>query len=153
MSELIDPVTGEERRFRDQPNYVYNVGLIQSIPIVGLVVRRQLPEARRLARLRLRRKIQTLRYEGNLEAFWETRLSKSTVLRFTGANLLDAEKLRERRAYERRSSPATRTSHEVEREKSGRLFLHDRAPGLLSLSETARKCAGAACARRVSDRK
>ncbi len=34
-----------------------------------------------------------LSYQGNLEAFWETRFGKSTVLRFTAANLLDAEKV------------------------------------------------------------
>ncbi len=43
--------------------------------------------------------ITELSYEGNLEAFWETRFGKSTVLRFTAANLLDGEKVEDVRVF------------------------------------------------------
>lgn len=121
MSELIDPVTGVERRFRDQPDYIYNIGLIQNIPswdsTFGVSYQKRGESfAYDYA------EIQTLRYEGNLEAFWETRLSKSTVVRFTGANLLDAEKYEHIQAYDPDIS-GDKDGYEVEREKSGRLFL------------------------------
>jgi len=120
-SELVDPVTGEKRRFRDQPEYVYNIGLIQNIPAwestFGVSYQKR-GESYAFDYS----EIQRLTYEGNLEAFWETRLSKSTVLRFTGANLLDAEKLEEVQAFEG-DITGDADELEIEREKSGRLFL------------------------------
>jgi outer membrane receptor for ferrienterochelin and colicins len=120
-SEFTDPLTGEEIRFRDQPRYIYNVGLIQNMPSInstfgvsyqkrGESITHDFDEIERLT------------YEGNLEAFWETRLSKSTVIRFSGANLLNAEKVENKQKFD-----ADRTEdedgREVETEESGRLFL------------------------------
>jgi outer membrane receptor protein involved in Fe transport len=121
-SEVDDPLfPGEKRRFRDQPNYVYNIGLIQNLPswksTFGVTYqKRGESETYEYA------EIEKLSYEGNLEAFWETRLSNSTVIRFTGANLLDAEKVENKKLYELdRTEPVDEV--EVERERSGRLFL------------------------------
>jgi outer membrane receptor protein involved in Fe transport len=122
QSELVDPVTGEKRRFRDQPDYVYNIGLIQNLPswnsTFGVSYQKR---GESLAYDYA--EIQKLSYQGNLEAFWETRLSKSTVLRFTGANLLDAEKYEKVDSYKDSIASGELDETEIEREKSGRLFL------------------------------
>ena len=102
-SEVIDPVTGKERAFNDQPKYVYNIGFIQSIPIWNSSFGASY-QKRGTSLAYEYDEITELSYQGNLEAFWETRLSKSTVLRFTGTNLLDSEKL------ENKINPMTATS-------------------------------------------
>lgn len=120
-SELVDPVTGEKRAFRDQPDYIFNIGFIHNLPMWNSAFGASY-QKRGESNSFDYGEIQTLRYEGNLEAFWETRLSKSTVLRFTGANLLDAEKYEHVQAYNPDIS-GDKDGYEVEREKSGRLFL------------------------------
>jgi outer membrane receptor for ferrienterochelin and colicins len=121
QSELVDPVTGQKRAFRDQPEYVYNIGFIHALPMWNSAFGASY-QKRGESNSYDYGEIQTLRYEGNLEAFWETRLSKSTVVRFTGANLLDAEKYEHVQAYDPDIS-GDKDGYEVEREKSGRLFL------------------------------
>ncbi len=121
-SEVDDPLfPGQKRRFRDQPNYVYNIGLIQNLPswksTFGVTYQK-----RGESETYEYDEIEKLSYEGNLEAFWETRLSNSTVIRFTGANLLDAEKVENKRIYELDRTESLEEI-EVERERSGRLFL------------------------------
>ena len=120
-SELTDPVTGEKRRFRDQPEYIYNIGLIQNLPSWNSTFGFSYQKRGESFAFDYA-EIQSLAYEGNLEAFWETRLSKSTVLRFTGANLLNAEKLEKVGAY-LPNIAGELDETEIEREKSGRLFL------------------------------
>ncbi|HEX2841022.1 TonB-dependent receptor plug domain-containing protein [Hyphomicrobium sp.] len=121
-SEVEDPLfPGVKRRFRDQPDYIYNIGLIQNLPswnsTFGVTYQKR-GESYTFDY----DEIEKLTYEGNLEAFWETRLSKSTVLRFTGANLLDAEKVENKQLFDKdRTQDFDGT--EIEREKSGRLFL------------------------------
>jgi outer membrane receptor protein involved in Fe transport len=121
QTEVVDPVTGRTRAFNDQPDYVYNVGFIQSIPewdsSFGVSYQKR-GESTEFGF----DEITKLSYDGNLEAFWESRLSKSTVLRFTGANLLDAEKLEEVQVFDPDLNGAL-IGGEVETEKSGRLFL------------------------------
>lgn len=121
-SEVEDPLfPGVTRRFRDQPGYIYNIGVIQNVPswnsTFGVTYQKRGESITYDFD-----EIERLTYEGNLEAFWETRLSKSTVLRFTGANLLDAEKLERKTLFDTdRTEDFDGT--EIEREKSGRLFL------------------------------
>jgi outer membrane receptor protein involved in Fe transport len=115
---------GKKRPFRDQPDYIYNVGIIQNIPswnsTFGVTYQKRGESVTYAFD-----EIERLTYEGNLEAFWETRLSKSTVLRFTGANLLDAEKLENKAQFDpdRLVPDPGESKTEIEREKSGRLFL------------------------------
>ncbi len=120
-SEVIDPVTGKERAFNDQPKYVYNIGFIQSIPIWNSSFGASY-QKRGSSLAYEYDEITELKYQGNLEAFWETRLSKSTVLRFTGTNLLDSEKLENKTVYDGDLN-GDAEEREIEREKSGRLFL------------------------------
>lgn len=120
-SEFSDPLTGDKIRFRDQPAYIYNIGLIQNVPAWnstfgvsyqkrGESITHDFDEIERLT------------YQGNLEAFFEKRLTKSTVLRFTAANLLDAEKVENKQIYDP-DRTGDEDGREVETEKSGRLFL------------------------------
>lgn len=120
-SELVDPVTGQKRSFRDQPDFVYNIGFIHNVPIWNSSFGASY-QKRGDSQAYDYSEIQRLSYEGNLEAFWETRLSKSTVVRLTGTNLLDAEKLERVGSYEGDIN-GDLDEVEVEREKSGRLIL------------------------------
>ena len=120
-TEVTDPVTGRKRAFNDQPDYVYNIGFIQSLPewssSFGVSYQKR-GESTEFGF----DEITKLSYDGNLEAFWESRLSKSTVLRFSAANLLDAEKLEQVQAFDPDLNGVP-DGGEVETEKSGRLFL------------------------------
>jgi outer membrane receptor for ferrienterochelin and colicins len=121
-SEFINPlIPGQKIRFRDQPDYIFNVGFIHSIPEwksrFGATYNKRGESIETAFD-----EIENLTYDGNLEAFWETQLSKTTVLRFVGANLLDAEKTEHKQFFDPdlNGDPDGR---EVETEKSGRLFL------------------------------
>jgi outer membrane receptor for ferrienterochelin and colicins len=120
-SEVTDPVTGDKRRFRDQPDYIYNVGVIQLLPkwnsTMGVSYnKRGASYAYDYA------EIEKVEYDGNLEAFFEKRVSDSFVIRLTASNLLDAEKVEYKDAYD----PNLNGSYdgtEIETERSGRLFM------------------------------
>ena len=121
QTEVVDPVTGRKRAFNDQPDYIYNVGFIHSLPVwnsaFGVSYQKRGDSVEMVFD-----EITQLSYEGNLEAFWETRFASSTVLRFTAANLLDAEKVEDVRVYNPDLTGFAEEG-EVERERSGRLFL------------------------------
>lgn len=121
QSEVTDPVTGRKHEFNGQPEHIYNVGFIQAIPswnsAFGVSYQK-----RGESFTHDFNEIERLTYEGNLEAFWETRLGKSTVLRFTGANLLDAEKVEYKQAFDPDLNGG-KDGSEIEKEESGRLFL------------------------------
>lgn len=90
-SSIIDPVTGEERQFQNQPDYVFNVGFIQNLPTLdaafGVTYREQGE-----ALLQVLGEERYTRYGGDLEVFVEKRLGDSIALRLTASNLLDLEK-------------------------------------------------------------
>ena len=90
-SSIVDPVTGEDRKFQNQPDFVYNVGFIQNLPELsaafGATYRKQ-GEAMQLV-LGERR---FTSYDGDLEVFVEKRIGDNITLRLTGSNLLDQEK-------------------------------------------------------------
>lgn len=120
-TEVTDPVTGRKREFNDQPSYLLNVGFIHSLPDWNSAFGASYQQRGDSAEF-VYDEITDLSYQGNLEAFWETRLGKSTVLRFTGANLLDAEKVEDVAVF----SPDLNgdlVEGERETERSGRLFL------------------------------
>jgi outer membrane receptor protein involved in Fe transport len=120
-TEVTDPVTGRKRAFNDQPDYILNLGFIHSLPEWNSsfgVNYQQRGDSLEF----VYDEITKLSYEGNLEAFWETRIGTSTVLRFTGANLLDAEKVENVQVYDP-DLTGDLVEGEVERERSGRLFL------------------------------
>ena len=120
-TEVTDPVTGRKRSFNDQPDYVFNVGFIHNLQQLNSAFGFSYQQRGDSVEF-VFDEITELSYDGNLEAFWETRLGKSTVLRFTGANLLDAEKVEDKLVYEPDlTGDVVEGEREVER--SGRLFL------------------------------
>ncbi len=121
QTEVVDPVTGRKRAFNDQPDYIFNVGFIQSITAWNSAFGASYQQRGDSLEF-VFDEITELSYEGNLEAFWETRFGKSTVLRFTAANLLDAEKVEDVRVFNPDLTGVAEEG-EVERERSGRLFL------------------------------
>ena len=91
-SSIDDRILGSDRKFQNQPDYVFNVGFIQNVPgwqaAFGLNYREQ-GEAKQVVLGEIREKTP---YDGDLELFMEKRWAETWVLRFTAANLLDLEK-------------------------------------------------------------
>lgn len=90
-SEIVDQFTGEKRRFREQPDYVYNVGVTHNIPSWNMSTGFSYQKQGTSLKVDLDREVE-LEYDGNLELFLEKRFEYDYVLRLTGTNLLDAEK-------------------------------------------------------------
>ena len=86
-SEVIDPFTGEKRRFNNQPHHVYNIGFIQTVRSVdasfGATV-----SGRSGASASNFDETVDLRYDPDLEAFVEKRIGKHFVLRFSVQDIL-----------------------------------------------------------------
>ncbi|MBB3063243.1 TonB-dependent receptor plug domain-containing protein [Microbulbifer rhizosphaerae] len=96
-SEIEDPFTGEERTFRNQPDSVYNVSLTQDIPGFGGAGISYQKRSESLA-TEFEEYVVT-EYDGNLELFVEWNINRNSVLRFSGTNLLDQEKIEYIRDY------------------------------------------------------
>lgn len=89
-SSVKDPITGENRQFRNQPKWVYNVGIIKNFPDSGIAAgftynRRASSEFGDFG------EIVTLEYDGILDLFVEKRLGNRAVIRLSATNVLDAE--------------------------------------------------------------
>ncbi|NWG46198.1 MAG: TonB-dependent receptor [Alphaproteobacteria bacterium] len=93
-SEITDPDTGRDRQFQNQPNYIFNVGFIHNVPSLGVAFGATYSE-RGESEEHVPDEIAITSYDGNLDAFVEKRFGDSFVLRLSGTNLLDAEKLEE----------------------------------------------------------
>lgn len=125
-SEIDDAILGGERRFQNQPDYVYNVGFIHNLhewqSAFGVNYRRQDD-----ARLIVLGEIRDTSYDGDLELFLEKRFGETWTVRFTAANLLDLEKKEVIRSFDGDSAAeivdAMRAGDvdeiEIERESSG----------------------------------
>lgn len=93
FSYLDSEITDEfgERRFNDQSEYVYNVGLIQNIPsfgaAFGATYRKQGSAFGRVVGEEI-----TTTYGGDLEVFIEKRFGNNLTIRAVGSNLLDGSK-------------------------------------------------------------
>lgn len=90
-SSIEDRILGGDRKFQNQPDYVFNVGFIQNVPgwqaAFGLNYRQQ-DDATQVVLGEIRK----TSYDGDLELFLEKRWGETWVLRFTASNLLDLEK-------------------------------------------------------------
>ena len=125
-SEITDQFTGNERRFREQPNYVYNFGVTHNMPkwesSVGFSYQKQ---GESLA-VDIDREVD-LTYDGNLDIFFEKRFEGDYVLRLSGNNLLDAHKIEHFRKFDGDTAAEILDNHinnnidelETENEKSG----------------------------------
>jgi outer membrane receptor protein involved in Fe transport len=90
-SEIDDAILGGDRRFQNQPEYVYNIGFIQNLDDWGAafgVSYREQDDARQI----VLGEIRDTSYDGDLELFVEKRFGETWVARFTASNLLDLEK-------------------------------------------------------------
>ncbi|WP_299596432.1 TonB-dependent receptor [uncultured Microbulbifer sp.] len=96
-SEIKDPFTGEMRTFRNQPDSVYNISLTQDIPGFGGA---GVSYQKRSESLETEFEEYVItEYDGNLEMFIEWNVTQQSVLRFSGTNLLDQEKVEYIRDY------------------------------------------------------
>lgn len=96
-SDIVDPFTGAERTFQNQPDYVYNISLTQDLPgFGGAGISYQ--ERGESLETEFEEYVIT-EYDGNLEMFVEWNITGSSVLRLSGTNLLDQEKLEFIRDY------------------------------------------------------
>ena len=98
-SKIDDQFTSSERRFRDQPDYIYNFGVTHNIPqwetSVGFSYQKQGDSLS----VDYNREVE-LSYDANLEVFIEKRFGEGYVLRLSGTNLLDAHKIEKFAKYD-----------------------------------------------------
>lgn len=90
-SEVLDPFTGVERRFRNQPQNVWNVGFIQNLPDWGASFGASLYGRDEGYESGLDELVK-VEYDQDLEAFVEKRFGDRVVVRLSAQNLLDKEK-------------------------------------------------------------
>ncbi len=96
-SEIEDPFTGDKRSFRNQPDSVYNISLTQDIPGFGGAGVSYQKRSESLA-TEFEEYVVT-EYDANLEMFVEWNINQDSVLRLSGTNLLDQEKVEYIRDY------------------------------------------------------
>lgn len=90
-SEVLDPWTGVERRFRNQPQNVWNIGFIQNLPDWGASFGASLYGRDEGYESGLDELVK-VEYDQDLEAFVEKRFGERVVVRLSAQNLLDKEK-------------------------------------------------------------
>lgn len=90
-SEVVDPWTGVERQFRNQPSNVYNLGFIQNLPSWGASFGASLYGRDEGYESGLDELVE-VDYDQDLEAFVEKRFGDRIVVRLSAINLLDKEK-------------------------------------------------------------
>lgn len=119
-SRIVDPILLIERRIRDQPDYVYNVGFIHNLRDWAAAFGVTYQERGDSTQYSLG-EIRTISYDGDLELFLEKRFGDDIVFRLTAGNLLDAEKREEIISYETRADMIANNVDgvEYEREESG----------------------------------
>lgn len=128
-SRTTDPFTGEERRFNNQPNHLYNIGFIQTLRSVDASFGATI-SGRSGATESNFDEVIDLRYDPDLEAFVEKRLGERFVLRFTVQNILNRRKKEDFRKFDGDSfeeilenrAAGDLDEYEIERERSGQLF-------------------------------
>lgn len=98
-SEVEDPFSGVTREFNLLPEYIYNVGFNHAFTGIGLSFGASL-QGRGDSTEYAADEIETLSYDGFLEAFVEQRFGDRWVLRLTGSNLLDQVKVERKIGYD-----------------------------------------------------
>lgn len=128
-SETIDPFTGEERRFNNQPHHVYNLGFIQTVRSLDASFGATISGRSKATESNFD-EIVTLRYDPDVEAFVEKRIGQNLVIRLSAQNLLDRIKKEDFRKFDGDSfqevldnrAAGDIDEYEIEREHAGRLF-------------------------------
>ena len=127
-SKIDDQFTGAERRFRDQPDYIYNFGVTHNIPEWNASFGFSYQKQGDSLSVDFDREVE-LSYDANLEVFIEQRFGDGYVLRLSGTNLLDANKVEKFVKYDGDSTQEIIDNHtmgnvdeyELENESSGRV--------------------------------
>lgn len=128
-SEVVDPFTGEKRRFNNQPHHVYNAGFIQTVRSVDGSFGVTVSGRSKALESNFDETIE-LSYDPDLEAFVEKRIGKRFVLRASVQDILSRTKKEAFRKYGGDSyedildnrSNGTLKEYELEREKAGPLY-------------------------------
>lgn len=128
-SEIDDPILGRERRFQNQPDYIVNVGFIQSLPGIGAALGATYRKQGAAEQVVLG-EIRETRYDGDLEMFIEKRFGETWIARLAASNLLDARKIENIRNFDGDSAAGLAGNmingavdeFEVENEQSGPVF-------------------------------
>jgi outer membrane receptor protein involved in Fe transport len=87
-SEVTDFFTGEKRKFNDQPDFVYNVGLTHNLKSIGLTYGFNYQKRGESVAESVNETEKTT-YGADLGLFAQYKLAKETILRFTVDNALD----------------------------------------------------------------
>jgi outer membrane receptor protein involved in Fe transport len=128
-SEVMDPWTGVERQFRNQPQNVWNVGFIQNLPTWGASFGASLYGRDEGYESGLDELVK-VEYDQDLEAFVEKRFGDRFVIRLSAQNLLDKEKRETFMKYDGDSieeildnrAAGDLDEYELESERSGVLY-------------------------------
>ena len=128
-SETTDFNTGLKRKFTNQPDFVYNLSLIQNFPVWGVTAGASYQKRGSSIAFGFDEIVETS-YDANVDAFLEKRFGERIVARLTATNLLDAEKLEVFELYDGDSGADFADAivngdidgFEVEREESSRVY-------------------------------
>ncbi len=121
-SERRDEFSGRDVEINDQPTFVANVGLTQSIPSYGVAFGFSYQRQGEAFSYQLD-EIQRTTYTANLEAFVEKRFGENFALRLTGNNILDAESFQEEENFDGLVSEGELDGFEIEREEAQQRIL------------------------------
>lgn len=90
-SSIRDPFTGEKRRFNNQPHHVYNVGFIQTLKALDASFGATVSGRSKALESNFDETVE-LTYDPDLEAFFEKRIGKHFVVRFSVQDILRRSK-------------------------------------------------------------
>ena len=90
-SSIRDPFTGEKRRFNNQPHHVYNVGFIQTLKKLDASFGATVSGRSKALESNFDETVE-LTYDPDLEAFFEKRIGKHFVVRFSVQDILRRSK-------------------------------------------------------------
>ena len=120
QTRVKDPVTGEQRRFSEEQEWNYSIDLRQPIPRLKLAWGALWERSDDVQLFRLRELRTTGWDRASLDFYIETTAVQGMVIRFTVADILLPEEVRERRFYAPdRSLPSNLTSIETRRAIGG----------------------------------
>jgi hypothetical protein len=98
-SSVTDPVTGETRRFSDEPDWSYSIDIRQALPELKLAWGALFERADEVDQYRLRELRTTGWDDSNFDAYVETTAISGLVVRFTVADVLLPQEIRERQFF------------------------------------------------------
>ncbi|MFZ4686039.1 MAG: TonB-dependent receptor domain-containing protein, partial [Hyphomonadaceae bacterium] len=98
-SSVTDPVTGVSRRFSDEPDWSYSVDVRQALPDVKLAWGALYERADEVDQYRLRELRTTGWDEANFDLYVETTAITGLIMRFTVADVLLPQEIRERQFF------------------------------------------------------